>query len=481
MKVSRRKVSLHATLLVLPLVAACLKVERHAGFDDVRGLVSSRTAARIAWTEGRHDDSVDEHVGALLERELTPESAVQIALMNSPSLLATYERLGVAQADLVQAGLLPNPVLHASMRFGISGPGPGAELSLIQDFLRALQIPLRKRVAAAEFETAKLEVAQAVIDLVSRVKTTFYTLQGAEQMLELRATAAEATQLSADLAGRQHEAGNITDLDLASERALAAGMRLELSSAEGDVLTEREHLNALLGLWGRSTSWTVAGRLPAPPGEAIDRAALESLAISQRLDLAAARQSAEALTRSLGLARATAIFTTAAFGGEAEREPDGEWAAGPAIEFSTPIFDQGQAAVGKASAQLRESQRRYAALAVEIRADVRRASSRAEAARRRAEYYADVALPLRHEIVRRTQLQYNAMQLGVFELLQAKRDEIDAGRDYVETLTDYWLARTELERAVGGELPSGPTRPSTAPVPSPDAPAHRHHDHDGGH
>jgi cobalt-zinc-cadmium efflux system outer membrane protein len=70
------------------------------------------------------------------------------------------------------------------------------------------------------------------------------------------------------------------------------------------------------------------------------------------------------------------------------------------------------------------------------------------------------------------------MQVGVFQLLEAKRDEIEAGRNYIETLTDYWLARTELERAVGGDLAKGAPQPSGTPGPAPEVPGHEHH---GGH
>ena len=89
------------------------------------------------------------------------------------------------------------------------------------------------------------------------MKTAFYTLQGAEQMLELRQTVAHATELSAEIAGRQREAGNIMDLDLASERALADEAKLDLAKAEADVLAGREELNALLGLWGPNTAWKI--------------------------------------------------------------------------------------------------------------------------------------------------------------------------------------------------------------------------------
>jgi cobalt-zinc-cadmium efflux system outer membrane protein len=61
---------------------------------------------------------------------------------------------------------------------------------------------------------------------------------------------------------------------------------------------------------------------------------------------------------------------------------------------------------------------------------------------------------LRHQIVEQNQLQLNAMRIGIFELLQSKQAEIDAGREYVEALKGYWIARAELERAVGGRLPA---------------------------
>ena len=75
-----------------------------------------------------------------------------------------------------------------------------------------------------------------------------------------------------------------------------------------------------------------------------------------------------------------------------------------------------------------------------------------ETSRRLAEQYRTVLLPLRAKVFQQTQLEYNAMLAGVFQLLLAKRDEIDAGAAYIEALRDYWLARTELESAVGGEL-----------------------------
>jgi cobalt-zinc-cadmium efflux system outer membrane protein len=84
--------------------------------------------------------------------------------------------------------------------------------------------------------------------------------------------------------------------------------------------------------------------------------------------------------------------------------------------------------------------------------------------------------------VEQTQLQYNAMHVGIFELLRTKQDEVRAGVEYVDALRDYWVARAKLERAAGGALPSGiaTTQPTTAPGPPTSAPATAN-PHEGHH
>jgi cobalt-zinc-cadmium efflux system outer membrane protein len=147
------------------------------------------------------------------------------------------------------------------------------------------------------------------------------------------------------------------------------------------------------------------------------------------------------------------------------------------VSVPLPIFNQGQPAIAAAEARLRQAQHRYAALAVQVRGDVRRARNNMLAARDLAEQYSRVIVPLRHQIVQHNLLQYNAMQIGVFELLQSKQAEIDAGREYVESLKGYWLARVELERAVGGRLPTtrSATQPATAPAAIDASAEHHHH------
>jgi cobalt-zinc-cadmium efflux system outer membrane protein len=257
-----------ASILAAIVTNGCATLRPGLGITDVQELVSGRTVGRVHWNLGTAEDrEIAQRTHALLQEELTLEAAVQIALFNNHELQATYQRLGIAQADLVKAGLLPNPILHAGLRLPASAPSSSVELSLLQDFIAALQVPLRKRVAASVFEEAKLEVAEAVVDLAFHVKVAFYGLQGAQQMLDLRRTIAQAAEYSAEIARRQRAAGNITRLDLANERALFEHARLEVARAEADVLAAREEVTSLLGLWGTETDWTIAPTLPDLPND----------------------------------------------------------------------------------------------------------------------------------------------------------------------------------------------------------------------
>jgi cobalt-zinc-cadmium efflux system outer membrane protein len=184
---------------------------------------------------------------------------------------------------------------------------------------------------------------------------------------------------------------------------------------------------------------------------------LEARAVAQRADLAADKQELMAQAHKLGLARYEAIFQQNEIGAHYEREPTGgDYSIGPSLVIPIPIFNLGQAASARAQARFRQAEQRYLALTVEIQSEVRAALDRMRLARERVEYYQSTALPLRRRIVEETQLQYTAMQIGVFDLLRAKQEEVNQGREYVESLRDYWTARAQLEKAVGGSL-SGKT------------------------
>jgi cobalt-zinc-cadmium efflux system outer membrane protein len=473
---------LAGVVVLLSLGSGCVSVPRDAVFGDVERVVAERTGQRVHWNQGTAADrEVEAFVRAALRKELTADDAVQVGLLNNQSLQATYEDLGIAQAELVEGGLLKNPTLTAEVRFPKYQALP-FDIDVSQSFIDLLSLSLRKRAAGAMFEAAKLRVTNEVIATAAELMGAFYRAQGAVQLVEMRRSIVAATGASLDAAERLHDAGNITDLMLANERALHEQARIDLAKAERDALDAREELSARMGVWGADIAWTISPRLPEIPAAEMDMTHLESLAVTRRADLGAAEREVAVAAQRLGLTRSTALVGDLSVGGHVAKETDGALTAGPTVQVPLPVFNQGQPAVAAAEARFRQSQRRYTALAVQVRGEVRRARNKMTAARDLAEYYRRVMVPLRHQMVQQNQLQFNAMQIGIFELLQSKQAEIDAGREYVEALKEYWTARAELERAVGGRLDANvpatqgvPAKPESTTQPA----GQEHHHHHG--
>src|SRR5882724_1935234 len=440
-------------LLLLGLTG-CASVDLGAGFPEVGAAVEERSATRIVWNRGTElDQEAAEQVRSLLRRKLTVDDAVQIAMLNNRELQAVYSDLGLAQADLVQAGLFKNPVLDAAILFPLSGVRPDIQLSVVVSLLDALYVPLRKRVATAQFEEAKLRVTGAVLDFALQVRTAFYAQQANEQMLELRGSIVQALTASFEVSRRLHEAGNITDLDLARDRAAMEASKLALRSAEVAAVQGREQLNSFMGAWGEDTEWDINGRLPELPEQSLPAGAIERAALTRSLDLSNARQRIMVAGQQLGYDTATALIPSVDFGASAEREPVEGWRVGPVLSVPIPLFDQGQARVARAMVELRRAQQEYYALAVRIRATARAVQERMRGAQDRAFYYRDILLPLRERIVNEAQLQYNAMQIGVVQLLREREQQIETSVAYVDALREYWLARADLEQISSGRLP----------------------------
>ena len=438
--------------LFLVSLTGCASVNLSAGFPEISTAVEERYAAKIVWNRGTElDQEAAEKLRSLLQRKLTADDAVQIALLNNRDLQAVYTELGVAQADLVQAGLFRNPILDAAVLFPLSGVRPDLQLTMVISFLDALYVPLRKRVAAAQFEAAKFQVTGVVLDFAVQVRAAFYEHQANEQLLELRQSIVQALTASYEVSRLLYEAGNITDLTLARDRASMEASKLALRSAEVAARQSRERLNSFMGTWGEDTKWDIDGRLSEIPSEPPRMTGIEQAALTRSLDLSHARQRILVAGQQLGYDRATALIPALDLGVGAEREEG--WKVGPVLSVPIPLFDQGQARIGRALAELRRAQQEYYALGVRIRAVARAAQDRLQGAQDRAVYYRDILLPLQERIVNEAQLQYNAMQIGIFQLLRDREQQIETGVAYVEALREYWLARADLEQLSSGRLP----------------------------
>ena len=195
------------------------------------------------------------------------------------------------------------------------------------------------------------------------------------------------------------------------------------------------------------------GQIPAPSHERF--AQVEQEAIARSLDLAIAWRLVQAQAGRLKLDTTLAIFPFLEAGGTAERNTMGEWGCGPALISPVPVWDWGQGQIPQELSRLRQRIELYAAAANDLRSAARAVEARFQASRSRAMYMRDVVMPLHAALASEAQLQYNAMQLTPFQLLEIKTQQIAAGQAYVIALQEYWLARTDLEQLLAGTMPPG--------------------------
>jgi len=418
----------------------------------------------------------------LLQKELSVDTAVQIALLNNRDLQSSYASLGIAQADLVEAGLLENPVF--SYTYYAGSAGSIVEASIVQDFVSVLSLSARKKVGQAAADRVVAETAQRVLDLAWQVRTQYYVAVGDSQALDLMRQIVSATDAAAELARRQLAAGNLNRRDQAVQQAFYAQALLDASQAEMQLSSDREKLNRLMGLWGAQTRWSIPARLPRVPASLPSFDAIESQAISQRLDLAAAKKEAESTAQALSLTRQFRYLDALGIGVAYKREPGAGNFVGPTVQLGLPIFNQGQAKVARMEAEYRRSQERVAALAVAIRSETREARERLTAMQQVVQHYTQVLLPLQQTILSETLKSYNGMLTGVYELLLTKQMQVQTARQYVAANRDFWLAWADLERAAGGSVALAATavpEPQTDKSEADDNSNHIDgHEHDSG-
>lgn len=448
------------------MLAACTSPSPTRGLTDVKSLVDARDDGHYDWMAwDAANDAVDQRVESLLGKPLSLDAAVQVALLRNPRLQIDYARLGIAQADLLEASRLTNPTLSAAVLQPVTGAvaalGTGG---LVQSFSDLVLLRARERLSRADYERSQFAVAAAIFELCADVRVAWYAAVGAQEVADLRARIAAAAQTAALLARQFHDAGNGSVLELNLQLAAATQARLAATRANADATRAHAALRTVLGLSHQEDHWTLPPRLPLPVPEEDAAEQMVELAQSQRLDLLAARREVAIGELSLKTTQEYRWMGRVDVGLDAERDTDRSRLLGPSLTLQLPIFNQGQGAVARAQALLVERRARLKSLELAIDVDVRLDLDRVQAARAIVEDYRSALLPQRDAVLRASQENANYMLIGTLDLLLVKQQQYDAAQAFVEAIRDYWLARVDLMRTVGARLPSE-SRAQSMPPP----------------
>jgi outer membrane protein TolC len=452
-------------VFVVALVSAvvlggCATFSRDRGFGTVEQAARERLHKDVKWP--RDDDeraSIRSAVKELLASPLSADNAVQVALLNNPGMQATYAELGIAEADLVQAGRMTNPHF-AYLRTSEVGERK-LEWALTFPIFDLLTMPLRTRIEGRRFEQVKLAVAGRMLEVATVTRKSWIETVAAEERVRYLEQVKLAAEASFDLASRMERAGNFNRLDRMREEVFHSETAALLASARQEVVAARERLTRQMGLSGGDAPFRLPERLPELPAGKPEFQEIEARAMTERLDVRAAALETESLAGSLGLTRATRFINVLELGPAATKEDPEPWKRGFEVSLQLPLFDWGSARVAKAEAIYMQSLHRVAETAVNARSEVREAYSAYHTAYDAAKRYRDEIVPLRKKIAEENMLRYNGMLISVFDLLADAREQVGAVIAYIEALRGFWISESDLQAAFNGS-PTG--RRGAAPM-----------------
>ena len=438
--------------VVLGCVAAiggCATFSPDGGMEKLSAITQPHMAVVPAAIRTPEDAArANTEVGRLLGEPLSADRAVKIALLNNQGLQASLAELGIAEADLVQAGRLHNPGFTFSNQ---SGDGEREiDRGFILDLMDLLTLSTRSDIEQRRYQAVQLRVAQDVLRRAQSTRQAFFNAIAARQAARYQERVAGAAQAGADLARRMAEAGNFSKLREEREQLFEAEMAAQLARAREEQTATREHLIRLLGLSGAQRNITLPDQLPELPESLMAEQDLMQHAMAQRLDVRLAKQEAAELARNLGLTKASGFINVLDLGYVNKSTTGSPALQGYSIELSLPIFDWGQARTAKAQALYTQALDRVAEAAVNAESGLHEAYDEYRSAFDIARRYHDEIVPLSKSISAESLLRYNGMLIGVWELLADARQQLLIVNAAIQAQKDFWLAESKLQMNLSG-------------------------------
>ena len=389
-------------LLSLALLG-CANFSTDGGLNRVSELSKERIGSSATNVLNAHNvanaansPEVQERINALLSAPLSSDAAVEMALLSNPRLRIALAELGVAEADLVQAGRLRNP----GVSFGrLSGNGEvEIDRAIMFDLSGLLSMPLRRAIEERRFAQTQLQTALQIVRLATDTRRAYFQAVAAQQSLLYMQQVDQAAQASSELADRMTKAGNWGKLEQAREQAFRYEVAVQLARAEHNVNASHERLVRLLGLGDRHHALKLPERLPDLPVALRRVEEIETQALAQRLDVQVAKLDTESTAKSLGLTRATRFVNAFEVGYQNKSASNAALAQGYQVEFSLPLFDWGQTRVRRAENIYMRSFYRSTDVALQARSEAREGYAAYRTNFAIARQYRDEIIPARKRV-----------------------------------------------------------------------------------
>ena len=440
--------------LGLAVLTGCASVSLDQNINRVNDEAGSFTGGKLALARTLDErDQRAQAAQALLAQPLEQKDAVQLALVNSPSLQTLLAQGWAESADAAQAGRIANPIF--SFERMVAGDELEFGRALSFGLLDLLTLPARHGGATRRIEQAQLRLTSDVVDQITRVRQSWVRAVAAQQTLKYAKQVYDSAEAGAELAKRMQAAGNFNRITRAREQAFYADAATRLSAAQHQATASREELVRLLGLdEAQEQTLKLPERLPELPKQPMEPQTVALQATQARLDIRLAQSALNEAVKAQGLNMVTS-FTDIELTGRRNTTFDNaegtrSTARGWEIDVRLPLFDWGGMQRDAMNARSLAAANQLEATVRSAGSSLRESYSAYRTAYDVARHHRDEVVPLRKVISEENQLRYNGMLISVFELLADARDQVSAVSAAIDAQQQFWLADAAMQASVIG-------------------------------
>lgn len=390
----------------------------------------------------------------LLSEPLTRDAAVQLALVNSPSIQSIIARSWASGANAAQSGRIPNPVFSFERLVSADGDATDVEQFLAFGLLDILLVPWKQGAAKQRVAKAKNQLTADVVSEITEVRNAWTKAVAAQQLEDFARQVHTSADASAEMGRRLEAVGNFSRLQRARQQVFYADATMALATAQHDAIAAREQLIRALGLDdAQAGALTLPETLPDIPPIPIQPAEATDTINERRLDVRMARANLDAAMKSQGIGSITS-FTDVELGYRRVKATDdgnSEELGGFEVEVSLPLFDWGGMKRDAMNANTLAAVNDYTATVRGVSSNMRESYSAYRTSYDIAAFYRDEVVPLRSLISEENVLQYNGMMIGVFELLADSRTQIASVMAAIKANEQFWMADAALQATMIGK------------------------------
>ena len=306
---------------------------------------------------------------------LSPNEAAVLAVLGSPKLRASRDQRELAAAQLLQAGILPNPQFSYNLDFPTGGMTQGAvnafAFGLSWEITSLISRGAKIAAARAEAQSVELDVAWQEWQAAQAAKLAVYHLYFFDQQLSVARQEEEGLKENLDRVKRGADLGFVTVVDLAAAQAALQRVHSTVLSTEQQREHERLALNQSLGLPAKEII-PLEQKIASPELNALP--SIEALTAGlegQRLDLLALKSGYESEEQRL---RAAILnqFPKINIGFARARDNSDVVSTGFGITIDLPLFDRNQGVIAVENATRTKLFDEYVARLFEARGDIAR-------------------------------------------------------------------------------------------------------------